>query len=68
LKKGKVYILTNDVMPGIIKIGITEQSIEERIKSLDNTSLPLPFRFYYGIETDRFQEIESNLHDAFDNF
>jgi hypothetical protein len=62
---GIVYILTNDAMPGIIKIGITESTIEDRIKSLDNTSLPLPFRFYFAIETKRFKEIEKLAHNAF---
>lgn len=65
---GKVYILTNDAMPGIIKIGITEGLIEDRIKSLDNTSLPLPFRFYYAIESERFRQIEALIHDAFSDF
>lgn len=65
---GKVYILTNDAMPGIIKIGVTEGKIEERIRGLDNTSVPLPFRFYYAIETDRYREIESNIHNAFGEY
>ena len=63
---GKVYILTNDSMPGIIKIGITEQdTIEDRIRSLDNTSVPTPFRFYFAIETDKHKEIEKLIHNAF---
>ncbi len=41
---GIVYILTNDSMPGIIKMGITDESIQDRMKSLDNTSIPTPFR------------------------
>ncbi|MDR2941611.1 MAG: GIY-YIG nuclease family protein [Treponema sp.] len=66
---GKVYILTNDSMPGIIKIGVTEQeSIEERIKSLDNTSIPTPFRFYFAIETDKHKEIENLIHNAFSDY
>jgi len=66
---GKVYILTNDAMPGIIKIGITEmETIEERMKSLDNTSVPKPFRFYYAIETDKYKEIEKLMHNAFSKF
>jgi hypothetical protein len=66
---GKVYILTNDSMPGIIKIGLTEQeSIEERIKSLDNTSVPTPFRFYFAIETDKHKEIENLIHNAFSDY
>jgi hypothetical protein len=66
---GKVYILTNDSMPGIIKIGITDQeSIEDRIKSLDNTSIPKPFRFYFAIETEKYKEIEKLMHNAFSDY
>jgi hypothetical protein len=66
---GKVYILTNDSMPGIIKIGITDQeSIEDRIKSLDNTSVPKPFRFYFAIESDKYKEIEKLMHNAFSDY
>lgn len=66
---GKVYILTNDAMPGIIKIGITDQeTIEDRIKSLDNTSVPRPFRFYFAIETDKYREIEKLMHNAFSDY
>lgn len=66
MPKGKVYILTNDSMPGIIKIGVTEGSIQDRMKGLDNTSIPTPFRFYFAIESDRYKEIEEHIHDAFD--
>jgi len=66
---GKVYILTNDSMPGIVKIGITEhETIEERIKSLDNTSVPTPFRFYFAIETSKHKEIEKLMHNAFSDY
>tara|TARA_B110000259_G_scaffold18576_1_gene19525 strand:+ start:248 stop:370 length:123 start_codon:yes stop_codon:yes gene_type:complete len=37
-----VYILTNEAMPGIIKIGWTDKSVEERMKELDKTATPLP--------------------------
>jgi len=66
---GKVYILTNDSMPEIIKIGITDQeTIEDRIKSLDNTSVPTPFRFYFAIETNKYKEIEKLIHNAFSDY
>lgn len=66
---GKVYILTNDAMPGIIKIGITDMdTIEDRMKSLDNTSVPKPFRFHYAIETGKHREIEKLMHNAFSKF
>ena len=65
---GKVYILTNDYMPGIVKIGYTTQSIEERLKELDKTGVPWPFKCHFAVETERYKEIESLLHDAFSDY
>lgn len=62
---GKVYVLTNDCMPGLVKIGYTTQSIEDRLRELDKTCVPWPFRCHFAIETDRYKEIESLAHDAF---
>lgn len=36
-----IYILTNEAMPGYIKIGFTLGLIEERLKQLDRTGVPL---------------------------
>ena len=65
---GKVYILTNDLMPGIVKIGYTTQSIKERLKELDKTGVPWPFKCHFAIETDRYKEIESLMHDTFADY
>ena len=61
-----VYILTNEIMPEVIKIGITK-NLEERIKSLDNTSTPLPFECYYAVETNNAKEVEKLLHETFED-
>jgi len=34
-----IYILVNESMPDLVKIGRTNRSIEQRIKELDNTSV-----------------------------
>jgi T5orf172 domain len=48
-----VYVLTNEAMDGLVKIGRTTTSVEQRIKELDNTSIPLPFQcFFAGEVTD----------------
>ena len=66
--KGKVYVLTNDLMPGVVKIGYTTQSIIERLKELDKTGVPWPFKCHFAIETERYKEIEQFAHDAFADY
>ena len=43
-----VYVLTNESMSGIVKIGITD-NLNRRVKELDVTSTPLPFECYYAV-------------------
>ncbi|MFC0349098.1 GIY-YIG nuclease family protein [Undibacterium danionis] len=59
-----VYVMTNQAMPGIIKIGRTND-IELRIRSLDSTSLPLPFECHYAARVESAIEIERILHTLF---
>ena len=61
-----VYILTNESMPDIIKIGITD-NLSRRLRDLDNTSTPLPFECFYALEVEDAQSIEKLLHEAFDD-
>ena len=61
-----VYILTNESMPDIIKIGITDNLLR-RLKELDNTSTPLPFECFYALEVEDAQSIEKLFHEAFDD-
>lgn len=60
-----VYILTNESMEGLIKIGRTSTSVEQRIKELDNTSVPLPFQCFYAGEVGDSVFVEAHLHQAF---
>lgn len=60
-----VYILTNEAMPGYIKIGRTSTSVEQRMRELDKTSTPLPFQCYYAARVDDDQKLERALHAAF---
>ena len=63
-----VYILTNEAMPGIIKIGWTDSAVEQRMKELDKTGTPLPFTCFYAKRVDDPRFVESKLHEAFDEF
>ena len=61
-----VYILINQSMPDIIKIGITD-NLERRIRELDNTSTPLPFECYYAVEVKDASKIEKKIHEGLDD-
>jgi hypothetical protein len=63
-----VYILTNEAMPGYIKIGLTDKPVSERVLGLDNTSVAVPFQCYYAARVDNNQKIERALHTAFGDF
>lgn len=44
MEYGIVYLLTNPVMPGLVKIGMTlRDEIDARMKELYTTGVPLPF-------------------------
>lgn len=63
-----VYILTNEAMPGYIKIGLTDNPVSERVVQLDNTSVALPFQCYYAARVEDNRAIERALHTAFGDF
>lgn len=61
-----VYVLTNEAMPGIVKIGMTTDSVEGRISSLNSHSgVPLPFECYFAAEVDSCTRVEKVLHQLF---
>jgi hypothetical protein len=60
-----VYVLTNEAMQGVVKIGRTTTSVEQRIRELDTTSVPLPFQCFYAAEVQNCQLVETKLHRIF---
>ena len=60
-----IYILINESMPGYVKIGFTNGSVEGRLKQLDRTNTPLPFECYYACEVEKAREDEQWLHSVF---
>ncbi len=63
-----VYILTNEAMPGIIKIGKTERPIEQRMRDLYTSGVPVPFECFHASVVDRSKNVESRLHNAFEKY
>ncbi|MFA6160730.1 MAG: GIY-YIG nuclease family protein [Patescibacteria group bacterium] len=63
-----IYVLTNEAMPGYVKIGKTNNNLEQRVKDLSaSTSVPLPFTVFYACSVKDANFVEHQLHDAFDN-
>lgn len=59
-----VYILTNQAMPGLIKIGRTED-ITLRMKQLYSSGVPIPFECFLAAKVGDAGKVEKNLHIAF---
>jgi len=64
MKDDIIYVLVNEAMPGYVKIGRTT-NLEQRIRSLDTTSVPLPFECIYACRVVNSAVVERHLHDAF---
>jgi hypothetical protein len=68
---GIVYVLTNKVMPGLVKIGMTTRSdIDARMKELYTTGVPVPFDCVYAclVKPSDCEKIEKALHKAFEPY
>jgi hypothetical protein len=64
-----LYILTNEAMPDLIKIGLTTDSVETRIRQLSlATGVPLPFECYFAAEVENAVEKEKILHQLFGDY
>lgn len=66
---GIVYVLSNRVMPGLVKIGMTTRpELDARLKELYTTGVPVPFDVEYACEVKAADcsKIEKALHTAFD--
>ena len=66
-----VYALTNQAMPGLVKIGMTDRAdMQRRMNELYSTGVPLPFDCVMARQLDDREaaEIEKALHTAFDPY
>lgn len=68
MEYGIVYLLTNPVMPGLVKIGMTERAeMDARLRELYTTGVPVPFDCQYACKVKKSDctKIERALHTAF---
>lgn len=65
---GYVYILTNpSFREDWVKIGKTK-NMEDRLRTLDNTSVPLPFEVFATLKTEKYNEAEKLVHRYIERF
>lgn len=64
MAEGIVYILTNEAMPGLVKVGRTG-NLKTRMKRLDGTSVPFPFECFYAAKVENMEAAEKLMHEAF---
>ncbi|QFG31792.1 GIY-YIG nuclease family protein [Pseudomonas umsongensis] len=64
-----IYVLKNEAMPGLVKIGLTTDTVESRISSLSSsTGVPLPYECHFAAEIPEevnLVKLERTLHQLF---
>jgi hypothetical protein len=61
-----IYILTNPVMPGIVKMGKTDkEDVQERVSQLFTTAIPVPFDCVCASIVENNEDVEKLLHNKF---
>ncbi|WP_369409347.1 GIY-YIG nuclease family protein [Deinococcus arboris] len=62
---GYVYVLSNESLPGVMKVGMTSRDPFTRAAELTTTGLPMPFRVEFCLMTERPAALELALHQQF---
>lgn len=62
MAKGFVYILRNEAMPGLLKIGYSVKVPTERVDELFTTGVPEPFKLAYYCLVENADKLEPSIH------
>jgi hypothetical protein len=68
LEVGYVYVMTNEHIPNLIKIGMTTRTPTERSSELSSTGVPGRFSVEYSIFVPNCEQIEKRVHKALQEF
>lgn len=60
--RGWVYVMTNQAMPGLVKVGFSTKDPQLRAKELDGTALPHPFIVAYDALLEEPRQVEMGVH------
>ena len=62
---GYIYVLSNDAMPNLFKIGFTKNSVKQRVSELNSsTSIPEKFEIQLIFACKNPKEIEKKIHTS----
>lgn len=66
---GLIYVLTNECMPGLVKIGMTTQTIKARMSNLYGTGVPVQFEciFALRVPVDDLRKVEQIIHLTYED-
>lgn len=62
MTEGHIYCFSNPSMPGLLKIGVTTRTPEERAKELFTTGVASPFRAEFSLRVKFVFETEKQIH------
>lgn len=62
MNPGFVYILTNEAMPGLVKIGRTSRDVDLRASELWQTGVPEKFNVFWSCKTPDCVQLEAYVH------
>lgn len=68
MSKGYVYILSNEAMPGLLKIGKTTRDVNGRANELYQTGVPTPFKVEAQFATPDCDSLEARVHESLGEF
>lgn len=64
-----VYILSNDSIPGMVKIGYTKLTPEERAKQISiGAGVPTPFKVEFAFKCHEGEFLENEIHKYLDSY
>ena len=65
--RGIMYILSNEAMPGLVKIGHakTAEGVKSRLSQLYTTGVPVPFKCEFAMQVNDAPKWEQRLHKIF---
>ena len=65
---GFIYILSNEAIPNLLKIGYTARTVEQRLKELSTTGVPGKFLIELYFEIENAYVFETLLHKALHDY